>query len=1198
MERDLRARVDLESGPLFRTALLRLGPEHLEWYLRVHHVAFDGYAYHLLRRRVADWFEAEQHGRKVRASGMVSLAALAAEESAYRTSEAFQSDRRFFLQRHAALRAEPAPAQPLTRICARVEGSFSPGTLARLQTLAAAARVDWPAWLLAAVAAVLREPGALGIPVTSRLGSVAATTPCMMMNIVPLHAELGVGERFSDFARRLAVELRAARVHQRYRYEELKRALGIQGKQRRLFGPVVNLLPFEAPARFGSAVARVRSVSRGPVEDLAITLLPAAGALAFDIEANPNSRTPEQLRALAEELPRGIEALLDAPETVLLAAGPGSGSPPFSAPVLDAIPVLERFRHAAAAFPRRIALEQGALALDYASLLEAVQRLAARLSRMGVTAESRVAVLLPRSPAAVVAQLAVLWAGGAYVPLDPEGPRERIELVLEDARPTLVICRPEQAALAGKRAVLDPDDSDDDAAAGRLQAPADVPDSALAYVIYTSGSTGRPNGVQIDRRALASFVAAAVERYAIEPRDRVLQFAPLQFDASVEEILISLTTGATLVLRTQAMLESLSGFLGACERLGVTVLDLPTAFFHELVPLLESGAALPERVRLVIIGGEAAAAERVRAFRARAGSQVVLLNTYGPTETTVVATVAELAGPAAVALDGPNVPIGLPLPGYTVLVLDGELAPVQQGGEGELCVLGPALARGYLGKPELTARRFVELQRVVGRPRGYLTGDRVRVRADGQLVYTGRNDDELKISGHRVNPLELEGALLELEGVTEAAVVARGGAQPKSLEAFVTGAQLSPDALRDALLRRFPAQAVPRRFIRLERLPRDASGKLDRAALRRLVEPEPEPERAARTGRTSQAERCVLRLFGEVLGSAVADPGADFFALGGHSLLALALGQRLSQAFGRAVPLSLVFQQRTASALARALSLPPSFSERRAEDPLAHRITLQDGDGPPLFCIHPADGLAWCYFGLAVHLPRVAIEALQAPGLTGALPASFDALVAEYLATIRARQPRGPYRLLGWSSGGGIAHALAAALVARGETVSLLALLDAYPADAWRDVPEPTEEDAIVSLLDDIDASAFRADGSRYSKAELLERVQRPGSSLSAFDEASLRRMVEVALHAMRTYRTAAHPLFPGDVLFFGAGRRARDAPDPELWLKYVGGRFEQLSIDATHLAMCQPRSLEIIAPTLFRALQDGLELGDGHVLA
>jgi thioesterase domain-containing protein len=704
--------------------------------------------------------------------------------------------------------------------------------------------------------------------------------------------------------------------------------------------------------------------------------------------------------------------------------------------------------------------------------------------------------------------------------------------------------------------------------------------------------------VLIERGALDHFVAAARIRYAVGASDRVLQFAPLQFDASVEEIMVSLASGATLVLRTEAMLDSLHAFVRACERLAITVLDLPTAFWHELAFSLGGPLTLPPSVRLTIIGGEAALAERVARWNEAVSPSVVLLNTYGPTETTVVCTAFDLAGPQARPFDG-ELPIGSPLAGVDVALVDPELRLVPLGDEGELCVFGPALARGYRGREDTTAQRFVSIPALGGR-RGYLTGDRARLGPDGALRYLGRKDDELKISGHRVSPLEVEAVLLTVEGVTEAAVISRSDdSGTKRLEAYLVGdPPLTSKGVRADLAMRLAAPAVPTRIHMLERLPRDPNGKIDRNALRRLApSSDSRSDDASETTRTiSPRERTVLEVWQDVLGVPVKTPEADFFALGGHSLLALQVSHRLSRAIGREVPLSALYRAPTAAALAALLdsevaALPMSEAESAAPaqptapDPLAPLLELAAGTGPTLFCVHPADGLSWCYLGLTRHLRDVPIFGIQAPGLTGDAPPSFEATVLHYAELVRTARPQGPYRLLGWSSGGGLAHAIAHELRTRGHEVSLLAMLDSYPADIWAGTPEPTEQDALVSMLDDLDASARGPNGEALRSEELFARLKKPGSSLAHLSDATLWRMCRVALASMRMYRTALHPRYAGDLLYFRAAQRTDDAPDPEGWRPYVAGRFESIEVNTNHLGMCQPAALAQICGTLRQRL-------------
>ncbi|HCU49763.1 MAG TPA: hypothetical protein DGG94_08185 [Micromonosporaceae bacterium] len=505
--------------------------------------------------------------------------------------------------------------------------------------------------------------------------------------------------------------------------------------------------------------------------------------------------------------------------------------------------------------------------ISYGALRHAIGEQASALSAAGARPGRIVAVGLPRSPEAIITILAVLQTGAAYLPLDPSAPPARNQAILADARPV---------AIVNEHIVA-------------LDDPREI--QPAAYVIYTSGSTGTPNGVVVGHEALNHFVAAATARYGITKDDRVLQFAPLHFDASIEEIFLTLCAGATLVLRPDEI--SVPALLEACEANQVSVLDLPTAYWHELAYVLASGAAvLPSSIRTVIIGGEAALPDRVARWREAVPDHVKLLNTYGPTETTVVAVVAELS-----QVDG-EVPIGRPLPGVRAAVRDGEL-----------WLFGPTLAQGYLGQPELTARRFADHEG----SRAYRTGDLVRLNAGGELVFAGRADHELKISGHRIDPAAVESVLLTHPDVIEVAVVGQPLATgAKRLTAFVVLGKESD--LRSHAAGTLPAAAVPTAFVRLERLPRTSTGKIDRNALRDFS-----PPSALAPQELTQTEALVLQVWAEVLGATDLAATDDFFARGGQSLQTIQVASRLSVALGRSIPATLVFANPTAAMLAAAL---------------------------------------------------------------------------------------------------------------------------------------------------------------------------------------------------------------------------------------------------------------------------------------
>jgi amino acid adenylation domain-containing protein len=593
--------------------------------------------------------------------------------------------------------------------------------------------------------------------------------------------------------------------------------------------------------------------------------------------------------------------------------------------------------------------------VSYGELARLVRSLARRLVAQGIGPESRVAIALESSPRRVAAVLAVLAAGGAYVPLDPASPVERLGVILRDigrdtgqgvGRGAVAAAlltggghpAARQAAKLAGLPVIDLDEiwpalAAEPASAGEpASGPASDPTlgadrEGLAYIIYTSGSTGAPKGVMIRHGGLARYVLAARRDFAITPADRMLQFASLSFDSSVGEIFCCLASGAALILRNDAMLAGAPAFLGACASWGVTVYDLPTALWQELVDRVDAGeAAWPSPLRLFITGGERALPERVARLRRQVGPAVRLVNSYGPTEVTVAATSHTVYGEP----DGPPRPlrellIGRPLPGARAYLLDGagELCP--PGIPGELAIGGESLARGYLGRPDLTARAFLP-DPFAGRPgaRMYMTGDLARHRLDGgedgALEYLGRIDRQVKVRGVRIELAEIEGALAQHPAVAEAIVgVDERRAGERALVAWWAarpGEGATAAELRGFLKERLPEPMVPSLFALLPALPRNASGKLDRRAL-----PVPKLEATSSGGYeapATPAEEAVAYVWRDVLSVPRVGRQDDFFALGGRSLLLPRVRHRLEQELGVRLPLATLLERTTAAALALA----------------------------------------------------------------------------------------------------------------------------------------------------------------------------------------------------------------------------------------------------------------------------------------
>jgi amino acid adenylation domain-containing protein len=652
-------------------------------------------------------------------------------------------------------------------------------------------------------------------------------------------------------------------------------------------------------------------------------LLEALAALLADMAARPDARLGE------------LAALSPAETRELLAAGTGLR------PQEGAACVHSLVAAAAARAPEAVAVEQGDLRLTYGELEARASRLAGHLRRLGVGAESIVGLAVERSPDLLVAMLGVLKAGAAYLPLDPNYPRERMALMLEDSGARVLLTQerlgerlPETAA----RVVRLDADWPQIAAGEPLAGDGPALPQSPAYVIYTSGSTGRPKGVLVPHAPLVNYVRGVVVEYGIGPADRVLQFAAVSFDTSAEEIYSCLLAGGTLVLRDDAMIGSLDGFARAVERLRITVLDLPTAYWHELVAEVDAqGLDLPAGLRLVILGGEEALADRLALWWRRVGDRVRLVNTYGPTEATIVSTHCDLTDPAALPS---RLPIGRAVPNARTYVLDRRLELLPRGVDGELYIGGAGLARGYLGRPDLTAERFVpnpfapEDGAAPGE-RLYRTGDLVRLLEDGTLQFRGRADHQVKVRGFRVELGEIEAALRRVEGVREAVVAMHGAAGGQRLVAWVAAASgaVQTAGLRAALKETLPEYMIPAAFVVLEALPLTAGGKVDRRALPAPDNARPEVDTGYAAPR-NPVQEVLAGIWSELLNVERVGIDDDFFQLGGHSLLVARLAARVRQAFGAELSMVEVFKNPTIAALAaaveRAGEAPPLPPVRRA----------------------------------------------------------------------------------------------------------------------------------------------------------------------------------------------------------------------------------------------------------------------------
>ncbi|MGY3901249.1 amonabactin biosynthesis non-ribosomal peptide synthetase AmoF [Aeromonas lusitana] len=904
---DLRRPFELTTESPCRFALLR-GLERDYLYSCVHHIALDGFGTTLLFQRIAELYGEGLEGAMTSPSPFGLLDEVLAEELARDSSGKNATARAFWQEQLQEWPEVKSFSESRAPIAAEFIRESRPLPAALWQSLVGFVddnKLSWPDLLLAGLSAQLalasgQEKTLLGLMMMNRIGSASLTVPCMQMNITPLAFELGEEMSLVVAAGAVAKAKRGVRKHQHYRYELLRRDLGLVGGDKRLFGPLVNIMPFDHARRFGPIEAHILNISAGPVEDLTIEVqVGADGQPRLDLDANPGCYQTADLARIADTLFTLLGRWLAEPTLTLgtlkadwlaeqrakaLITGPAHE-------VIHVRPVLDALCHFAAQTPDKIALEQGEARFSYEALLTRAEQMAAALQNAGVQPGERVGVMLSRSPQAIFAQLAVLLAGAVYVPLDPEQPLERQGHILRIGEVKTLITQAEYrhklASLFEGRTLL----AGDLVSGDRLCQPANG--YSVAYLMFTSGSTGLPKGVAVSHYALDHFAAAARCRYHLGEGARMLQFAPFNFDASIEEVFATLSAGATLVLRTDALLESMPTFAAGVEEMGITHLDLPTAFWNEWVVSLGAGQAhIPANLATVIIGGEAVYPEQLAQWQRQGRADVRLFNTYGPTETTVVVTTQELQGedPAQAQL-----PIGLPLPGMQALILGAGEQPAE---EGELVLLGPQLANGYVGGVQGTfgtLRVGAELLPV------YRTGDRVRWVA-GRLVYLGRRDNEFKISGYRIQPGEVEAQLLALPGVDEVCVQGISQGSVRRLVAFVAGPERDSRVIKAQLAKVLPAAMIPTDYRHYDQLPRTGSNKLDRKGL--LAQYQAGGE-ALTLG--SETENRVGAIWQQILGLATMGPADNFFELGGQSLQTIQIVNRLGAEFGVQVKVSDVF---------------------------------------------------------------------------------------------------------------------------------------------------------------------------------------------------------------------------------------------------------------------------------------------------
>ncbi|MGC0363536.1 amino acid adenylation domain-containing protein [Rhodococcus sp. 27YEA15] len=957
MKHELQTPIDPAVEIGFGARVHVLEDNRIALFLKAHHILIDVYGYGILGRRIAQVYSALRRGIEIPEARRTDLRTVVDVDRDYRDSDEFAASREFWAHelRNApeALTLDGSGSVGAAHTARRIvsESVLVPAEVVdRLSDTPAGA--GWADAVTALVAAYVgRRTGAsdviLGFPSMNRLGTASARALTVAVNVLPLRIPVTRYDTSTDLADRVREAQARIRPHARYRGEDIHRDLRLPAGSAGLVGPTVNVKPFGDTLRFVDAEAVVHSLARGPVRDVSIVVrrLDRTRELEFQIDADADRYTPEQVRAHGEALA----------DLVGVAADPDRNNAPVSAVDLrpaavrrimdeswagvlsnstDSPDVLELFdtqvrdRGAAPAVTCR------GQSITYSDLATRVDAVAAELRARGAGPEVVVALALPRTVDMVVAILAVLRCGSAYLPLDPAFPRTRVEYMLDDARPRVLLTGPEglpEVNVPGGTVtgviVADTVEWTSPVTERRPVAVGTPRPANAAYLIYTSGSTGNPKGVVIDRRALARFVRAASDVIELGAGSSLLAVTTLSFDIAALELFVPLAAGGTVVLADESEARDPAALAQLIAAHGVTAMQATPSLWGAVIE--ETGGAGLDGVD-VLVGGEALPG-RLATDLARAAKSV--RNMYGPTEATVWCTsvaVTQAIGGAVAEVTEWTGSIGVPFDGSAVRVLDGALTPVDVGVVGELYVAGPQLARGYRGRAGLTATRFVADPSTTGAGElMYRTGDLVRWRADGELEYLSRADDQVKVRGHRIELGEIETVATTAPGVAQAVAVARTGADGSArLFVYVTpAAGATPDSAltMDCLAARLPAYMVPAAVMILDEFPLTPNLKVDRKRL-----PAPEFD-AGDTGRApaSAVELDLAARFEDVLAVSGLGVDADFFTLGGTSLSATRLITRIKADLGVNISLRNVFDAPTVAALAAIVEQArPATAER------------------------------------------------------------------------------------------------------------------------------------------------------------------------------------------------------------------------------------------------------------------------------
>jgi amino acid adenylation domain-containing protein len=1219
---EAQTRFDLEADLLIRGALLRLDKEEHVLLLTMHHIVSDGWSMGVVVREMAALYQAFTEGRPSPLPELpIQYADFAQWQREWLRGEVLERQLSYWKRQLAdspsllALPTDrPRPAQS-SHIGATLPFELPATLVSGLQMLSRRTQSTLFMTLCAAFNVLLaRYSGqsdiCIGTPIANRNRAEVEDLIGFFVNTLVLRTQVDLSLDFHSLLQQVRQHTLDAYAHQDVPFEQLVEAL--QPERHTSYSPLFQVMlvlqnvPMDELALPGLSMNLLAHESALAKFDITLTLTEERDGLHGSFEYSTELFDARTIERMASHFTRLLQAIVAEPDravgqlAMLGEAERRQLVDTFNATdtVCPNIQTLhELFEVQVARTPNQVAVIAEDVSLSYAQLNAQANRVARHLRQLGVGPDVLAGLCVERSVAMIVGMLGVWKAGGAYVPLDPAYPPERLATILDDAKPAVVLTQQHLLdrvpTLPGSPVFcLDGDEETlrsyaDDNLGSQTSA------TRMAYVLYTSGSTGKPKGVMVAHGSLSNYVWHAVREYLGEDIAGSVVSSPLGFDATVTTLLPPLMVGKPMLLLAddERTLPQLSERLFAS---GAPWLFKITPAHLEALSYMDRAEAMGEAAHCIVIGGEQLTLATLRRWKGELLPAATFVNEYGPTEATVGCSIWQLSDAAVLeTLEGVAAPIGRAI-GNTQLYVLGEGMQLQpMGSVGELYIGGDGVALGYLGRPTLTEERFVAdpFNDKTG-ARLYRTGDLVRYRADGELEFLGRGDDQVKLRGFRIELGEIEQQLAALAEVQAATVMLREDVPgEKRLVAYVVPSQDRGQvaAYRAGLAQRLPDYMLPSSYVILEALPLTVNGKVDRKA---LPVPDLTQSDAAHLAPRTPTEQIIADIWVDVLKVKQISVSDDFFRLGGHSLLAVQLMSQLRKRAGIDLELRHLFTHPTLGALAAFVdaSKPPSRHPNLVP-------IRPHGHATPLFLIHPIGGEVQYAFDLARHLDAdQPVYAMAASGIAaGETPqASIVDMARTYLEAMRQVQASGPYLIAGWSLGGMIAYEIAHQLLAVGETVNFVGMIDTGSSPYLRaqlraaDISEFDECSALMHWVVDLhpvgrDVRQHSAYGEltelagRRDVDAMVALCQREALLPEHLDMPLVRRILAVYRAGGKAAEQYAAPPAAVTVTFFAADRN--EGEDVTFgWRDVLGDRLEVMSIGGSHLSIVKPPLIETLA--------------------